>query len=152
MKYIHSIKISVFSYKEEDEEKITKTLLSLIPFDLEKEKIELKIQDVKGFNENDIKISEIILSKQRHAEGFFKFMLSKLNDKQKKLLIEQKESRLDDNLNFFIRLDKEALLNNEFLITDSGNCFHIRISIAAFPAKREEGLKIVQKLFNINQS
>ena len=147
MKYFHSIRLKVFSTPEDDEEIIKKAFLGLIPFDLAKEKVECKTQTVSGFTERKIKIFEISLSKQRHTDAFFEFLMSKLNDGQKKLLFRQKESRLDDNINFFIRLDKEKLLNSEYFITDYGNCFHIRLSIAAFPARKDAALKIINDIF-----
>jgi RNA-binding protein len=148
MKYFHSVKLTVFSKPEDDEEKIKQTLLSLVPFDLEKEKVPLKTENVTGFTERKIKIFEIKLEKQRHTDAFFEFLMSKLNDEQKKILLRQKDSRLDDNLNFFIRLDKEKLFENEYFITDSGSCFHIMISIAAFPARKENGLRIIDEIFS----
>jgi RNA-binding protein len=148
MKYFHSIKLTVFSKPEDDEEKIRKALLNIIPFDLEKEKVDCKAQIASGFTERKIKIFEIRLSKQRHTDAFFESLMSKLNDEQKKLLLRQKDTRLDDNLNFFIRLDKEKLMGNEYFITDFGNCFHIMISIAAFPAKKEAALKIIDDIFS----
>ena len=63
-------------------------------------------------------------------------------------MLEQKESRLDEDLNFFVRIDKEKWIDGkEMFLTDSGNCFHIKILIAAFPKKRENALKIVEKMF-----
>jgi RNA-binding protein len=148
MKRFHSIRINVFAKPEDNEEKIKSELFSLIPFDLQKEKIELKSSNTTGFGDRKIKIFEINLQKQRHTDAFYQYLLSKLNSDQKMLLIHQKESRLDDRLDFYIRLEKERLLNGEYFITDEGNCFHIKISIAAFPAKREVALKIVDEMLS----
>lgn len=147
MKYIHSIRIKVFSKPEDDEEKIKAVFPALIPFDLEKEKIELKTETVTGAMEQKINIFQVILQKQRHTQDFFKYLMSKLGEEQKNTLLTQKESRTDENSDFFIRLDKDKLLNGEYLLTDSGNCFHIKIAIAAFPARKETALKIIDKLF-----
>lgn len=149
MKLAHKIKISVFCSPEKDEEKIRNSLISLIPFNLENEKVDLKETKAKGFNEKLIKILEIELEKEKHTAFFLKNLSEMLNEKQKELLIRQIKSRLDDNLHFFIRLDKEKFLKNELFITDSGNCFHIKISIAAFPAKKEKGIEIVKEIFGI---
>jgi len=47
---------------------------------------------------------------------------------------------------FFIRLDKAKLLEEDaFWITDCGNCFHIKITLASFPKTRDAALKVVQK-------
>ena len=147
MKLAHYIKLSVFIHEDEEREPIYKKLLSLVPFDLKEQKITLKEDTAMGFNEKKIKIYEISLEKDRHIKAFLEKLKESLNQDQKDMLIAQAESRLDEDNHFFIRLGKEKLLNNEFQITDSGNCFHIRISIAAFPATREKALEAVKAIF-----
>ena len=79
---------------------------------------------------------------------FLNNLVENLDEEQRKLILSQLESRLDDNLDFFLRFDKEEYLkNNKLKLTDSGNCFHIEMSIAAFPKKREIGMEIVKKIF-----
>ncbi len=74
--------------------------------------------------------------------------MSNLDKKQKELILKQSESRLDESLDFFIRFDKEEWIDkNKLELTDSGKCFHLKINVAAFPRKREAGLKIVNELF-----
>jgi len=71
-----------------------------------------------------------------------------LVNEQRELILRQAETRLDREFNFFIRFDKEKLVNeNKYWITDSGNCFHIKMNIACFPRKREQALKIIQNIF-----
>lgn len=147
MKLANSIKISVFAKEEEDPDKILNKLISLIPFNLEEEKIALSKQNAAGFNQQTIKIFEITMIKDRHINGFLEFLNSKLTADQKELLIQQADSRTDDDLNFFIRLDKDKLMNDEFQITDSGNCYHIKICLAVFPKKKENALAVVKEIF-----
>lgn len=147
MKLAHRIIISVFCKPEEDEGSVKASLLSLVPFNLEDEKIGLKETNAKGFGNRTIKILEIDLEKEKHTALFLKHLNEMLNEEEKKLLVKQINSRLDDELDFFIRLDKSRLLNKEYFITDSGNCFHIKISIAAFPARKENGIRIVREIF-----
>ena len=147
MKLANSIKVTVFIKQGEDENSLRQKFLELFPFNLEDEKIALKKTKATGFNQKEIIIYEVGLCKDKHTNAFLKFLNSKLDEQQKKMLIMQ-ENRLDDELDFFIRLDKESLLNNSFNITDCGECFHIRISIAAFPRKREVALDIVKKIFS----
>ena len=74
-----------------------------------------------------------------------------IDGEQKNLILEQIESRLDDNLDFFLRFDKKEYIENNMLrLTDSGNCIHIKISVAAFPKKREIGLNLVKSIFHSN--
>ena len=148
MKLAHNVKITVFCNPEEDKDVIKAGLFSLVPFNLEEEKIELNETNAKSFNERIIKIFEIGFGKEKHTTLFLKYLNDRLNEQQKELLIRQIKSRLDDHLHFFIRLDKENLLNKKYVITDSGNCFHIKISIAAFPAKKDKGVLVVKEIFS----
>ena len=102
---------------------------------------------MQSFNEKIIKIFTIELVKEKHTNYFLEFLNSKLTKEQKMLLLSQKESRLDEEQFFFIRLDKTELVENDrFFITDSGNCVHIRMSIASFPRKRKVALQAIAKL------
>jgi len=147
MKLANSIRVTVFAKPEEKEDKIRERLISFFPFSLEEEKIPVKRSRAASFSQRQISIYEVELSKERHTNAFLKFVNSKLDAQQRCMLLSQ-ENRLDDNLDFFIRFSKEHLLNNECMLTDSGDCFHIRISIAAFPRKREVALEVAKKIFN----
>ena len=150
MKIAHQIKIKVFSYgkNNEDEKLILDKFLQLFPFDLKDQKIELKKTYAEGFHENKITIFEVILTKEKHISKFLENLMENIDEEQKKLILEQLESRLDDDIDFFLRFDKDEYSKNDKLIlTDSGNCFHIEISVAAFPKKREIGLRIIKEIF-----
>src|SRR3989344_7617677 len=148
MKYAHSIKLTVFSYENENISNILDAFLKFFPFSLEENKVELKKTEAKGATESNIAIFEAVLTKTKLINRFLDFILGSLDKEQKELILKQIESRLDDNLDFFIRFDKEEWMNNNKLeLTDSGKCFHLKINVAAFPRKREVGLKIVNELF-----
>lgn len=145
---LRKVSVRVFSKDEDSEELILNSLKSLFPFSLEDEKVEISRCTASGFGGAKILILELSLSKQRHLNAFLKSFVSRLGSGQKETLLIEKESRLDENLDFFIRLDKQILAEKkEFFITDSGSCFHITLSIAAFPAKREQAMKILEKIF-----
>lgn len=147
MKLANSIRVSVFAKPEENEEKIREKLISFFPFSLEEENISINRSRATGFSQRQISIYQVDMSKERHTNLFLKFINSKLDAQQRCMLLSQ-ENRLDENLDFFIRFSKEHLLNNEFMLTDCGDCYHIRISIAAFPRKREVALEVAKKIFS----
>jgi len=152
MKLSHQIKLKVFSYGKhnEDDKLILGKLLEFFPFDIKDEKIELKKTGALGLDENQITIYEVVLTKEKHISRFLENLKENLNDDQKKLILDQLESRLDENLDFFIRFDKDEYLKNDKLkLTDSGNCFHLKMSIAAFPKKRDIALGIVKDVLKI---
>lgn len=154
MKYLNSATITVFSkQEEEDAEKVKQALKDLVPLNLEEEKLAIKEETATGFNEKPIRILSITLTKQAHTTRFLKQLLNKLTKEQKQLLLDQKESRLDNELNFYIRIDKNTWLNERKIeLTDSGKCFHIKMHIASFPARRPDALAAVEKIFKPQQS
>ncbi|MBI2664813.1 hypothetical protein HYX10_05745 [Candidatus Woesearchaeota archaeon] len=145
MKAANNASIRVFCREDEDKKTITEKLRMLLPFDLEKEKIRVEEQKAEGFQEKRISIISAALTKDRHINAFIENLLNNLGE-EKKTLLEQIDSRLDDDLNFFLRLDKEMLLKNKFVLTDAGNCYHIKINIASFPKRKEKAVEILRRL------
>ncbi len=149
MKYLNNVVLSAFAKpSEEDVSAVRNGLVELVPLNLAEEKIKVKEQTAQGFNEQQIKIFTITLLKESHTNAFLKALLNRLTTEQKELLLRQKESRVDDELRFFMRIDKDKWLSDRrIFITDSGHCFHIRMQLAAFPASKEAGLVLVEKIF-----
>ncbi len=147
MKLANNTGIRAFCKEGEDKELLLEKLKLLLPFDVQDEKIKIEEQTAEGFDEKRIVIISVILTKDRQINAFIDNLLSRLGD-EKKTLLEQLESRLDSELNFFIRLDKEMLLKDKFVLTDSGNCYHIKISMAAFPKRRETATTLLKGLLS----
>lgn len=140
-----SAAIRVFCGEEENEGEVVGGLKSLLPFDMEKEKIAIQKQTAFGFSDNKIKVFEVTLAKKRHAKAFLESMLAKISGTDRQMLLRQLDSRVDDNANFFVRFDKESLAKNgDLLVTDSGNCYHVRIKIAAYPSTKKAAAWIME--------
>jgi RNA binding exosome subunit len=148
MKVAHNVVLNVFVKPEDNEESVREKLLSLIPFDIEEEKITLQKEVAEGFDDKKIIIYKILLEKNKHTKKFIFDLIEKFSEEQIELLKKQIDSRLDDHLHFFIRLDKDALLKDKIEITDSGNCFHIKMSIATYPASKEKARNLIWNLLN----
>ena len=145
MNIAHSVSVRVFCGQEENREEIINGLKLIVSFDFEKEKIELKRQKALGFNDRRIDVLEVVLTKNRHINAFIDNMMKKLSETDKQLLLRQLDSRVDDESSFFIRFDKESLAKrSDLLITDIGNCYHIKIKIAAFPSNKGNAMKVVE--------
>ena len=150
MKYAHLVKLTVFSYENEDKNAVLNSFLELFPFRLDENKVVLKKTDAVGFSDKNIEIYEVHLTKVNLINQFLRHLLGNLNENQKNTLLEQAETRLDENLDFFIRFDKGSWTNGKRLqLTDSGKCFHLKISIAAFPKKRKVALKIINEMLSL---
>lgn len=146
MKLAHSAVISVFSKPEESYQEIKDALVRFVGLDLEKEKI--KIDEKRAtFDGFTIIIISITLDKGKHVQQFLEMLNEKINASEKELLVNQYLTRVDDDLNFYLRLDKKGLIANQCRITDKGECFHIKIHLACYPAKIESGKEVVKQIF-----
>lgn len=144
----HNIIITVFLKPEEDKEKIRTALKSIIPFNLEENKIKIEESKAEGFNEREILIYEVKIEKQQLIKKFIDNLIENLSEKTKEMIFNQIDSRTDEDCRFYLRFSKEKLIkDNEFFLTDQGNCFHIKMAVAAFPKKKEKAMDIIQKVF-----
>lgn len=144
MRRATAVKVSVFCKPEEDRERILAAFRGFFPFSLEEQLVPLAVTKAKSFDERVIEMFEAVLVKERHTSAFLDALLARLSPAQKKQLAEQVDSRLHDDVHFFLRFDKDALLNlGELWLTDAGNCFHVEIVIAAFPKKREVARRVL---------
>lgn len=143
MKIMHFIEMRVFSKEEDNEEHIKEKIKKLFPF----EKLKIEESIVIGFEDKKIKILKVNITKNAEMNSVVKSLISKFSAEQKKLICSQIESRLDSSLNFYLRLDKEKLLKNEYEIVDHGNCFHFRFSIATYPHSRDRAIEIIKDVF-----
>ena len=145
MKYFHTITITVFSKQEENAEEIKEALKRFITTDLEKEKITLKEEEATGFDNKKITILTLKLTKQKHIKQFLKELFSKFTKMQEQQLIDELNTRVDEECFFYLRLDKESWIKKEkIFIIDGGNCFHIKFKIASYPCNKERAKITIQ--------
>lgn len=141
MKYFNSAKVRVFAASDDSKER--EALLSILPKQIKNPNI--FTTHATGLEGQQINILELFLEKQSILTEFLVNIIGKLPQEDKKLLLEQIDSRVDERCHFFMRLDKESLFNGKFKLTESGNCFHLTMNIASFPAKKENAKKIIEK-------
>jgi len=146
MKTCHNIHIRELVHDGEDNGMVLQAMEQLVGFDLEKEKLKIRPTRTTSVDDKLILIHEIVLQKDRHINMFLKQLNSKLKPEQKELLIRQ-ENRLDEEGYFYIRLDKPKLFEGIYHITDEGNCYHIKMCIAAYPKTRAACLAKVKEIF-----
>jgi len=143
-KLIHNIHVSLFAKEEEPVDLYRKKFILLFPFDVEK-----SLQEKKAESENEPTINQftVILEKQKMIKDFLSNLIGKLSEEQKNLIVAQAETRLNDEMQFFLRFDKVKFLSDELWLVDHGECVHIRMTLACYPHSRENALKIVEELF-----
>ncbi len=148
MKYFNNVGIRVFSYKEEFEE-VKEGFLELLNHseeELEKEKIEITYSEAIGFNEEKIWIISTYFEKNRQCNSFMEWLKENISMNELKPILESGD-RIDEDGDLYLRLDKKSLLKREFKLTETGDCYHIRANIAAFPKKKEKAKEIIENYF-----
>lgn len=146
-KLVHSVSLNVFERQIENFPLIHEVFHRFLPIDFEKNRIVIDHQQLEGFS-SIIHSLTLQTTSNRHNLLLLETLFSNLTKNDKNLLDQQKESRLNDDGVFYIRLDKPLLLQSIFKLTDTGDCFHIKIKLAAYPATREHYFENLQKLID----
>ncbi|MBN2880965.1 hypothetical protein JXM83_02835 [Candidatus Woesearchaeota archaeon] len=150
MKLMHGIKIEVFG-KDLEDNKINDAFDFLLPFDLLQNKV--KIETEYFGPDPEIGIGEPITSyktlitQQRLLTEFISFLRKMLSPSQKEDIVTNASKFMDEDCNAYIRFDKESLFKKELELTKGGNCFHVTISLAAYPKTIEKAREVVTQLF-----
>ena len=125
---IHNIKFRAFVYENESIDEITQSILNILP------EAEIEAEEAEGLLEDKIIILSGVVSKKRYTKTFFKTLLDNV-DLEK--LNDDLELKIDEKGNWFLRFDKDDALDEKWTILDKGDAIHLKVKIAAFPAKKQ---------------
>ena len=125
---IHNIKFRAFVYEHESIDEISQAILNILP------EAEIEAEEAEGLLEDKIIILSGTVSKKRYTKTFFNTLLE-WTDLDK--LNEDLERKIDEKGNWFLRFDKEDAFDEIWTIKDSGDSIHLKVKIAAFPAKKQ---------------
>ena len=123
---IHNIKFRAFVYENESIDEISQAILNILP------EAEIEAEEAEGLLEDKIIILSGVVSKKRYTKTFFNRLLESVDlDK----LNDDLERKMDEKGNWFLRFEKTDALDEKWTILDKGDAIHLKIKIAAFPAK-----------------
>ncbi|WP_407453777.1 RNA-binding protein [Methanobrevibacter sp.] len=125
---IHNIKFRAFVYENESVDDISQAILNLLP------EAEIEAEEAEGLLEDKIIILSGVVSKKRYTKTFFNKLMESV-DLEK--LNNDLERKMDEKGNWFLRFDKSDALDEKLTILDKGDAIHLKIKIAAFPAKKQ---------------
>ena len=125
---IHNIKFRAFVYEDESVDEISQAILNLLP------EAEIESEEAEGLLEDKIIILSGMVSKKRYTKTFFNKLLESVDLEKFNNDLEQK---IDEKGNWFLRFDKADALDEKLTILDKGDSIHLRVKIAAFPAKKQ---------------
>lgn len=138
---IHNIRYRVFVYEDEDEEELIEGLKNILPT----AKIEREVAE--GMIEDEILILSGKIDKKKETKEFLKTLLSIDKDSLEKLA-DDLEKKIDKNGNLFLRFSKDSACEEKWEICDTGDSIHLKVKIAAYPAKKEVAINLLNEVLN----
>jgi RNA binding exosome subunit len=70
-----------------------------------------------------------------------------MNDSTRKRVLNRLEDKMDDYGNLYLRFDKQRAYLGDLKVVEHGDSIHVKIKIAAYPAKKKVAIEIAKKLF-----
>ncbi len=123
--------LRTFCHATEVEERVRKALVFISNCQ------EIKVTRSEGYHGNKIMIMECALSRKADVRSFFRRL--SLGDLQE--LLATVDQRLDDDGQFFFRLDKQKAFLEEVVLFSGDDCIHVRAKIESYPKRREKALE-----------
>jgi RNA binding exosome subunit len=140
---IHNISYRAFVYGTENEEKVKKAIITLFPNSL------IQSEVTEGHYKTPVLILYDKIDKKRDIKDFIK-ILNNIESYDKKRILNDLNKKIDDKGNFFLRFDKQNAYQSELEVVEHGDSIHVKIKIAAYPAKKDIAMKIVRKLLVVD--
>ena len=142
MHMIHNISYRVFVYGTENEEKVKEAVKTLFPNSHPQTNI------IEGHFKNNVLILHDKITKKREIKEFIK-ILEQMNEPGKKRLRSELENKMDEKGNLFLRFDKQRAYFGDLKIIEHGDAIHVKIKIAAYPAKKERAMELAREIFGV---
>lgn len=153
MKYAHAIKLRVIVSPEEEDvvKRKVKALLGL-PLDEvdEEEDVSFSVDEAEDFEGNELRLVRTEFRKTRNTNRVLATLREELSRGDREMIAGQMD-RLDDELNFHVRLDLDAFLDDVFIVTEGGDCVHLRVKVAAYPAKPVRAKPVIEEMLGVSE-
>ena len=137
---IHNISYRAFVYGTENKEKVLNSIKTLFP------NSSPQCEATEGYYKNSVLILYLKIDKKREIKDFVE-KLSTLNDPARKRILNRLEDKMDDYGNLYLRFDKQRAYLGDLKVVEHGDSIHLKIKIAAYPAKKKVAIEIARKLF-----
>ncbi|MBP1946077.1 RNA-binding protein [Methanobacterium petrolearium] len=137
---IHNLSYRAFVYSTESEEKVREAICTLLPTALPEKEV------TEGYHNNPVIILHGKITKKREINDFLEKLRS-LKPSVKKKILKELHNRMDDKGNLFLRFDKQCAYLGDLKMVEHGDALHLKLKIAAYPARKEIALEVAQKIF-----
>lgn len=131
--------VSTFAHATEAEERVLDVFRILLP-----EEIEVRRSRLKGHHGNPIVSLEARIRRKETRE-LWQRILSKLRGGELEKIAIVAPGRIDETCHLHLRFDKQLAYAGELVLTEGGDAVHLRLKVAAYPAKQEVAVGLVEK-------
>ena len=139
---IHNISYRVFVYGTENEEKVKEAVQTLFP------NSHPQTDTTEGYFKNPLLILHDKITRKREIKEFVQ-ILEQIDEPSKKRLRSELENKMDEKGNLFLRFDKQRAYLGDLKIIEHGDSIHVKINIAAYPAKKERAIELARDIFGV---
>ncbi len=135
----HYIEFMTTCHATEDLTRVKEALHAVTLHEVEWEK-----EEAEGHYGNPILIIKGKLSRNTQMDDVFKNLPDSVIDELKRDL----SKRIDENCNFFFRLDKSKAYLGDLSLSIGDNTIRVRARVESYPAKRKTALKKMSEYFD----
>lgn len=139
-KLAHYLELRAFQYPSEDPDKVKNTIKLALDIDEETLDEELKAESLESYEGAEIKKYTYRTKRWSKVRETIKRIVKKTKG------IQEPEEHLNEEGDFYIRLNKQELCKGNFKISRSGDVVHLKVKIASYPFKINKVKENLKKL------
>lgn len=132
--------VSTLAHATEDEQKVLKALRVLLP-----EEVEVRRGKLKGHHGNPIFTFTASIKQRRLVRELLARVATKLRAGELDKLSRVALKGVDETCHLYLRFDKQLAYAGELALTECGDAVHVKLKVAAYPAKREVATGLVRE-------
>ncbi len=130
--FVNSVELSVISYATEDEEKVERALLNLMPPDFD---AKVTRQRLKGYYNDPLTRILVKVTKRKESSQVMRQIVGLISTLDQSRLLDEIEKRTDDTGSLYLRFEKQRALNGAAVLNELDP---IRVKIKFYVPHGEE--------------
>ena len=138
--------VSTHAHATEDEQRVLEALRTLLP-----EAVEVRQSKLKGHHGNPITGFEARVNRKILLRELWERVVAKLRAGELDNIRGILPMKIDNSCRIYLRFDKQLAYRGELVLAESGDAIHLKLKTAAFPAKREIAVGLVEKFVGAGQ-
>lgn len=110
--------------------------------------IEVGQTKLKGHHGNPITSFEASVEQRKLVRELWQRVVEKIKAGEIKKIVDSLPEKVDETCHFYLRFDKQLAHAGELALTEGGDAIHLRMKVAAFPAKPVVAIELVKKFIS----